>query len=163
MIKINNFRGDSSNIAAKKTSLLLACRGVGSDVESSDDEGDDGTGEMLEEAEVAIGGDDDVELDPAEWGIGAAAGNPEADETLTEVEDATARLAVVDLDWHKMRAVDVFSVLRSFLGKGTTLQKVVVYVSDYGREQMAREKEDGPQGLRPEKSGPVCYLPHFSL
>ena len=34
-----------------------------------------------------------------------------------QVEDATHRLACVDLDWDHVRAVDILAVLRSFLPK----------------------------------------------
>ena len=34
-----------------------------------------------------------------------------------QVEDATHRLACVDLDWDHVRAVDILAVLQSFLPK----------------------------------------------
>ena len=43
------------------------------------------------------------------------AANP--DEHIPD-SDETHRLAIVDLDWDKIRAVDLLAVLRSFLGKG---------------------------------------------
>lgn len=43
--------------------------------------------------------------------------------------DATRRLAVVDLDWEHVRAVDILVALRSFLPKGGAIQRVVVYPS----------------------------------
>ena len=46
--------------------------------------------------------------------MGALAGNP--DEPIPE-GDETARLAVLDLDWEHVSAVDILAVLRSFLGK----------------------------------------------
>lgn len=120
------------------------CRGMAdrdspssSDVEGSNSDDED----------VIIGEDDDVNLDSSEWGIGAAAGRPDADASLIFLDAATPRLAVVDLDWSRMRAADIFAVLRSFVvGKGA-LKKVVVYVSNYGAAEMAREKEHGPRGV----------------
>ena len=69
------------------------------------------------------------------------------------MENETRRLAAVDLDWSRMRAVDVFAVLQSFVGKKGQLKEVTVYLSDYGKQEMAYEKEHGPRGLQ---TGEVC-------
>ena len=101
-----------------------------------------------EDGAIVIGtGPDDVQLDPEEWGIGAAAGNPHADATLTEMEDATPRIAIVDQDWGRTRAVDLFAVLHSCLGGRGVLRRLTVYESDYGRQEMAREAAHGPRGV----------------
>jgi len=128
-------------------------RGIGAAEESSSEE--EGSGDEGGDLELAIGEDQPVELDPAEWGIGAAAGNPDVDATLLELSEATARLAVVDLEWRRMRAVDILAVLQSFLPKGGAVRRVTVYVSDYGRAAMERERVDGPQGLRSEAAAEV--------
>ena len=52
--------------------------------------------------------------DLSEWGVGAMAANP--DEHIPEAEE-TSRLAVLDLDWDRIRAADILVVLRSFLDK----------------------------------------------
>ena len=88
-----------------------------------------------------------VHLDPAEWGVGAAAGHPEVDDTLQMVHEETGRLAAVDLDWSRMRAVDIFAVLQSFVKGHGTLRRVVIYVSDYGKQEMAHEKAHGPRSI----------------
>jgi hypothetical protein len=83
-----------------------------------------------------------------------------------ELGDRTRRLAVVDLDWERIRAVDIFAVrvlvrvwgkhclidsplaeqvLRSFLPAGGTIRSVTVYPSDFGLQRMAEEEVDGPQ------------------
>lgn len=51
----------------------------------------------------------------ADWGVGAMAANP--DEAIPEGRE-TRRLAVLDLDWSHVRAVDILAVLRSFLSAG---------------------------------------------
>jgi hypothetical protein len=56
----------------------------------------------------------DLHGQAAEWGVGALAGNP--DEDIPEGEES-ARLAVLDLDWDHVSAVDVLALLRSFLAK----------------------------------------------
>lgn len=63
------------------------------------------------------------------------------------VPDATPRLAVLDLDWEHVRAVDILAVLRSFCPPKGRVQRVTVYPSDYGLERMAEEATAGPQGI----------------
>lgn len=77
-----------------------------------------------------------------EWGVGAMAANP--DELIPD-SDETHRLAIVDLDWDKIRAVDLLAVLRSFLGTGQTIRGVAVYPSDFGLQKMKVEAAVGPQ------------------
>ena len=77
----------------------------------------------------------------AEWGVGAMAANP--DEAIP-VSDETRRLAVVDLDWDRIKAVDILVVLRSFAGQGR-VERVTVYPSDFGLQRMAEEASMGPQ------------------
>jgi hypothetical protein len=61
----------------------------------------------------------------------------------------TCRLAVVDLDWSTVTAVDILAVMRSFVmaggGIGAGVTRVTVYPSDYGLEKMAEEAVAGPQ------------------
>ena len=91
--------------------------------------------------------DEDSELKAAleQWGVGAMAANPS--EQVPLLPDATHRIAVVDLDWEHVRAVDIFATLRSFLPKGGRLEKVTVYPSDYGLERMVEEAVSGPQNV----------------
>lgn len=70
------------------------------------------------------------------------AANP--DEHIPDSEE-TARLAIVDLDWDKIRAVDILAVLRSFLAKGQSIKHVTVYPSDFGLQKMGEEAAAGPQ------------------
>lgn len=57
----------------------------------------------------------------------------------------SCRLALVDLDWDKLGAVDVLAVLRSFLPAGGSIRSVTVYPSDYGLQRMKDEAAAGPQ------------------
>lgn len=59
--------------------------------------------------------------------------------------EATPRLALVDLEWDRMRAVDILAVLRSFLPPGGAVQRVVVYPSDFGLARLAEEELHGPR------------------
>ena len=78
------------------------------------------------------------------------AANP--DEHIPD-SDETHRLAIVDLDWDKICAVDVLAVLRSFLAKGQSIEGVTVYPSDFGLQKMKEEAAVGPQVSIPMLSG----------
>eukprot|EP01025_Chloroclados_australasicus_P065291 TRINITY_DN8904_c0_g2_i3.p1 TRINITY_DN8904_c0_g2~~TRINITY_DN8904_c0_g2_i3.p1 ORF type:complete len:760 (-),score=156.28 TRINITY_DN8904_c0_g2_i3:21-2300(-) len=85
------------------------------------------------------------EIDLSEWGAGANAANP--DEDVPVVQDSTQRLAAVDLDWQKVRAVDILCTMQSFLPQGGRITCVTVYPSDYGLEQMEKESIEGPEAV----------------
>ncbi|GIL97701.1 hypothetical protein Vretimale_3279 [Volvox reticuliferus] len=111
--------------------------------ESSDESDEDGEGyDSADEALTDEEYESDEHLDPEEWGAGANALNPE--EPIPPQEE-TRRLALVDLDWDHVRAVDVLAVLRSFLPRGGLLERVTVYPSDYGLQRMAEEEAAGPK------------------
>ncbi|CAK7355655.1 unnamed protein product [Dovyalis caffra] len=73
-------------------------------------------------------------------------------ENVPVVEDATCRLAVVNMDWRHVRAVDLFVVLRSFLPKGGQILSVTVYPSEFGLRRMKEEEVHGPVGLFDDES-----------
>ena len=93
-----------------------------------------------------------------EWGVGAMAANP--DENIPE-SDETKRLAIVDLDWDKIRAVDILAVLRSFLTNSQGIAGVAVYPSDFGLQKMQEEAAVGPH-FKPLQRR-LCTLWHHLL
>jgi hypothetical protein len=59
--------------------------------------------------------------------------------------EVTSRIAVVNLDWDNIRAVDLMAVFSSFLPRGAgRIEKLSVYKSEFGREMMEREEMEGP-------------------
>ncbi len=50
--------------------------------------------------------------------------------------EETARLAVVDMDWSRVKAVDLFAVLASFTPSNGSIQSLTVYPSQFGKERM---------------------------
>ena len=70
----------------------------------------------------------------------------------TQVEETTdvpmgevsSRIAVVNLDWDNIRAVDLMAVFSSFCPSDGRIQRVAVYPSEFGKERMAREAIEGP-------------------
>lgn len=58
--------------------------------------------------------------------------------------EVTARIAVVNLDWDNIRAVDLMAVFSSFLRGAGRIEKISVYKSEFGKERMEREEMEGP-------------------
>lgn len=58
--------------------------------------------------------------------------------------EETRRLAVVNMDWDNVRAVDLMAVAESFCPNSGRIMSVTVYPSEYGRERLEREQLEGP-------------------
>lgn len=69
------------------------------------------------------------------------------EDNIPEIDNETRRLAVVNLDWNQVRAVDLYVLLSSFLPKGGQIMSVAVYPSEFGLERMEEEAVHGPVGL----------------
>lgn len=51
----------------------------------------------------------------------------------------------MDIDWDRITAVDLYTLMSSFVPKGGKLEYVKVYPSDYGLERMNKESTLGPE------------------
>lgn len=51
---------------------------------------------------------------------------------------------MVNLDWDKVKAVDILKVLNGFKPSGSIIKSVTVYPSEFGKERMAKEEVEGP-------------------
>ncbi|KAK3014989.1 hypothetical protein RJ639_007242, partial [Escallonia herrerae] len=69
------------------------------------------------------------------------------EENVPEIDKETRRLAVVNLDWSQVKAVDLYVLLSSFLPKGGQIRRVAVYPSEFGVKRMEEEAIHGPVGL----------------
>ncbi|KAF2754496.1 hypothetical protein EJ05DRAFT_468941 [Pseudovirgaria hyperparasitica] len=58
--------------------------------------------------------------------------------------EVSSRLAAVNLDWDNIRAVDIMAVAESFAPAEGRIISVIVYPSEFGREQLEREELEGP-------------------
>ncbi|KAG2177138.1 hypothetical protein INT43_007795 [Umbelopsis isabellina] len=58
--------------------------------------------------------------------------------------DESRRLALVNLDWDKVKALDILKVLNGFKPSGSVIKAVTVYPSEFGKERMAKEEVEGP-------------------
>ncbi|XP_050079215.1 ESF1 homolog [Anopheles maculipalpis] len=69
------------------------------------------------------------------------------DADAERTEESTRRLAVCNMDWDRVRAVDVMVLLSSFLPPGSAIKSVTIYPSEFGKQRMKEEEERGPQEL----------------
>ena len=68
----------------------------------------------------------------------------QAEQTGVEMGDVSSRIAVVNMDWDHIRAVDLMAVFQSFLPTGGKIHKISIYQSEFGTERLAREEAEGP-------------------
>ncbi|KNA06742.1 hypothetical protein SOVF_178230 [Spinacia oleracea] len=68
-------------------------------------------------------------------------------ENVPVIDSETHRLAVVNMDWNQVKAVDIFMMLRSFLPKEGQIKSVTVYPSEFGLKRMEEEAVHGPIAL----------------
>jgi hypothetical protein len=93
--------------------------------------------EEEEESDV----EEDVEAATEE---GGAFPDLQAEQTAVPMGEVTKRIAVVNLDWDNIRAVDLYSVFSSFVSGSGRIEHLAVYKSEYGKERMEREEMEGP-------------------
>ena len=139
-------RGES--VEARLARLSAASRGLaefsGSDGEggSTDEEGEQGGREEDVEALLLALDGEEVVVDPDAPDLAAV------EHTTLEGGEST-RIAIVNLDWAQVRAVDVHAVLQSCVPArgGGSLLRVTIYPSDYGLARMEEEAREGPVRL----------------
>lgn len=115
------------------------------EVESSDSE-------MESDEEEEEEDEDGVDEDSSSTGSEAEYSSQEEnnlalEENVPEIENETRRLAVVNMDWNQVKAVDLYVLLSSFLPKGGEIISVSVYPSEFGLKRMEEEAVHGPVGL----------------
>ncbi|XP_004524898.1 ESF1 homolog [Ceratitis capitata] len=68
----------------------------------------------------------------------------ELDQEAETTEESTNRLAVCNMDWDRIRAVDLMVLFSSFLPPGGSVLSIKIYPSEYGKERMREEDVHGP-------------------
>ena len=107
----------------------------------SEDDGDDD--ESSEDDDSSAEGDNPVcggVLDPSTR-------QKETEETVDITCDESTFLAVTNLDWAHMSAVDIFTILSSFTPPGA-VKRVQVFLCDYDKEKQQQDLQQGPPSLR---------------
>ncbi|XP_034043893.1 ESF1 homolog [Thalassophryne amazonica] len=106
-------------------------RGKGN-VETSSDEDDE------DEVDVILRKEDE-EL-AHDWG--------ELCKDAPQSNEVSARLAVCNMDWDRIRAKDLLALLNSFTPKGGAVLSVKIYPSEFGKERLKSEETTAPAELQ---------------
>ncbi|CAF0874366.1 unnamed protein product [Rotaria sp. Silwood1] len=110
--------------------------------ESDNEEKEDNNNEDEDEEEErkSSSSEEDEEIpevnDGIEWN--------EFDDKCARSDEVSRRLAVCNMDWDRVRAVDIFILLNSWKPSDGVIKSVTVYPSEYGLQQMEAEKKCGP-------------------
>ncbi|KAI0905376.1 hypothetical protein F4823DRAFT_143640 [Ustulina deusta] len=111
-------------------------RGGGFSSSESDSDSDDDEDDQDDEADKNGGG--------ADVSQSASMQRLRDDQTDVETGEITKRIAVVNLDWDNIKAVDLMTLFSSFTPQGGHIEKVSIYPSEFGKERMKREEVEGP-------------------
>lgn len=76
----------------------------------------------------------------------------ELDADAERTDESTRRLALCNMDWDRVRAVDIMVMLSSFLPRGSTILSITIYPSEFGKERMQEEEAQGPEELTAQRS-----------
>lgn len=58
--------------------------------------------------------------------------------------DESHRLAMVNMDWDFVNAMDILKVIEAFKPQASTVNSVTIYTSQFGKERLAQEEIQGP-------------------
>ncbi|KAK2437660.1 pre-rRNA-processing protein ESF1 [Trifolium repens] len=72
---------------------------------------------------------------------------PEVKEEIAEIEKETHRLAVVNMDWRYVKAVDLYVLFSSLAPPNGLIKSVTIYPTEFGLQRMTEEEVKGPVGL----------------
>lgn len=128
----------------KKSVKKVEEESEGSSSDSSDSDSDAQSSEVDSDSDETTDSDDDDEMDDVDM---LEDDDSVEVENVPVIDQETHRLAVVNMDWNQVKAVDIFMMLRSFLPKGGQIKSVAVYPSEFGLKRMEEEAVRGPVAL----------------
>lgn len=106
-------------------------RGKGNVETSSDEDDEDDVDAILMKEE------EEIEHD---WG--------ELCKDAPRSDEVSARLAICNMDWDRMKARDLLALFNSFTPKGGAVLSVKIYPSEFGKERLKVEETQGPMELK---------------
>ncbi|WVZ25591.1 hypothetical protein V8G54_004135 [Vigna mungo] len=115
----------------------------GSEFEETSESESSAESEETSESESATDTDTDEGEDEVVYEEEAS----DVQEDIAEIEKETHRLAVVNMDWRFVKAVDLYALLSSFLPPNGLIKSVTIYPSEFGLQRMKEEEIHGPIGL----------------
>ncbi|XP_006619126.1 ESF1 homolog isoform X1 [Apis dorsata] len=71
----------------------------------------------------------------------------ELDKEAETTNEITHRLALCNMDWDRIRAVDLMVLFNSFLPLGGFISSIIIYPSEFGIQRMKEEELQGPKEL----------------
>ncbi|KAG5321975.1 ESF1 protein, partial [Pseudoatta argentina] len=74
----------------------------------------------------------------------------ELDKDAETTDEITSRLAICNMDWDRIRALDLMILLNSFLPSSGLIHSVTIYPSEFGLQRMKVEEINGPSELKNE-------------
>jgi len=128
---------------------------VSSSSEEEDDDGDDDEDDRDDDDDDDESGtSDDIESEDS-LGIKVGVLDPSNKDSVLNEEaeiifEASKFLAICNMDWNSVRAVDLFAMASSFAPPGS-VKYVKVYPSDFGKERMELDATVGPKGIWKKK------------
>uniref|UniRef100_A0ACD5V8B3 Uncharacterized protein n=1 Tax=Avena sativa TaxID=4498 RepID=A0ACD5V8B3_AVESA len=138
---LNQEEGDPKKEKKEKKKLIRE--------EDDDDEPEEEDEQDEEESSSSSDDEEEEEVDDDQYSIGSDIAHylmaRHDDTPMTDKE--THRLAVVNMDWDHIKAVDLYMVMTSCVPKGGRVLSVSVYPSEFGLECMNIETTQGPSAL----------------
>ncbi|VVC41219.1 NUC153 [Cinara cedri] len=71
----------------------------------------------------------------------------ELDKDADNIEEATFRLALCNMDWDRIQATDLMILFNSFLPTDGFIKTITIYPSEFGMKRMQEEEVTGPPEL----------------
>ncbi|XP_062190458.1 pre-rRNA-processing protein ESF1-like [Phragmites australis] len=118
-------------------------------VEQKDEEDVEEDEEQEEEESSSSDDDEDEDVDDDEYSVGSDIAHylmGRHDDTPM-IDKETHRLAVVNMDWDHIKAVDLYMVMTSCIPKGGRVLSVSIYPSEFGLKCLEIESTQGPAAL----------------